>query len=288
MNEAFRYEGYWWLPGADQNSVPGTLKFDPGKGASLDLMGSLKGLEGVVDPFEPGIIQGLSSDGKLVTLKDCGRTLGSLRFGSGFATSAFATGIVFVGEHFERPEDAGFERLVVEYLHLDAWADASGFDISFHEETGEPNKRWIEMRHELLESSSSTVGDGYDVSLDFGSNFEASQRPFTWATINQPAELTIRFPEKQPFDRLSGIVFRLQHLLSLGMRRSAYPEAQSSRCCRRGWDVCRRAARLERGDNGEAGGERVAAHDAVDLAKVRLRVLWIVSACYREQAKETL
>jgi hypothetical protein len=225
MDEAIRYEGYWWLPGQDGNGVPGILEFDPDKGADLRLMGSLKGLEDITDPLEPEIIQGLSSDGKRITLKDCAKILGNLRFGGGFSTSTFAANAVFVGEHFERSEDVGFERLVVEYLHLGAWADASGFDIKFFEERKEPKRRWIKMKHELPEAATAQVGSEYEVTLDFGADFEASQRPLTWATIKQPAELAIKFTEKQPFDRLRDVAFRLQHLLSLGMRRSAYPVA---------------------------------------------------------------
>ena len=90
--------------------MPGTLRFDPDEGATLDVMGSLKGLEGIVDPFEPEIVLGLSSEGKEITLKDCARTWGNLRFGSGFATSTLAAETIFVGEHFERAEDFGFER----------------------------------------------------------------------------------------------------------------------------------------------------------------------------------
>lgn len=90
MNEKFEYQGYWWLPGAGEDKVPGILKFDPDNGATLNLLGSLKGFEGLIDPLDPEIILGLSSDGKLITLKDCGRTLGSLAFGSGFSTSSVA------------------------------------------------------------------------------------------------------------------------------------------------------------------------------------------------------
>ena len=83
--------------------MPGILKFDPGNGAIiLDLLGSLKGLKGVIDPHESEIILGLSSDGKLVTLKDCGRTLGNLAIGRGFSTSSFAVNEIFVGEHSSR------------------------------------------------------------------------------------------------------------------------------------------------------------------------------------------
>ena len=205
--------------------MPGILEFDPDGGATLHLMGSLKGLEGIMKPLEPEIILGLSSDGKSVTLKGCGKTLGSLRFGSGFSTSTFSVNTVLVGEHFERPEDVGFERLVVEYLHLEAWAHQSGIQPSYFEETEEPKRRWMEMRHDLPDPFTATVGNEYEVILDFRAFFEASQRPFTWATFAQPSDVVIKFPEKQPYDRFSDITFRLQHLFSLGMRRSAYPVA---------------------------------------------------------------
>lgn len=73
-------------------------------------------------------------------MKGCGRTKGTVRFGSGFATSSFVVNEVFVGEHFQRAEDVGFERLIVEYRHLEAWADVSGFDIEFIEESEEPKR----------------------------------------------------------------------------------------------------------------------------------------------------
>lgn len=150
LDEIIRSEGYWWLPGANDNDVPGILEFDPDKGASLRLMGSLQGLEGITEPLDPELIHGLSSDGKLITLKDCGQTLGNIG-GGGFSTSAYAVNTIFVGRYFERPEDVGFESLVVEYLHLGAWADSSGFDIKFVEEEREPKKRRIEVKHELPE-----------------------------------------------------------------------------------------------------------------------------------------
>ena len=34
MNEKFEYQGYWWLPGADEDGVPGILKFDPDGGGT--------------------------------------------------------------------------------------------------------------------------------------------------------------------------------------------------------------------------------------------------------------
>jgi site-specific recombinase XerC len=108
MVDEFEYQGYWWLPDGCEEKVPGILKFDPDDGASLDVLGSLKGLEGTVDPLEPKIFLGLSSEGKHVTLKGCGKTRGTLRFGGGFSTSTFAVSTVFVGEHLGDNEDLVF------------------------------------------------------------------------------------------------------------------------------------------------------------------------------------
>ncbi len=222
MNETLEYQGFWWLPGADGDKVPGLLKFEPDDGSTLDLLGSLKGLKGVIDPLEPEIILGLSSDGKLITLADCRKTSGNLAFGSGFSTSTFAVNTIFAGEHFWRAEDIEFERLQVEYLHLGAWAHSSVFEM---EMIDQPDVQPFTVRHKIAEPMTATVKDGYEVILYFGSYREWSRLPVTWVNITQPAELVIRFPEKEPFDRLSDIVFRLQHLLSLGTRRSVYPVA---------------------------------------------------------------
>jgi ApeA N-terminal domain 1 len=225
LKDGFEYQGLWWLPGADDDKVPGILKFDPDAGATLSLLGSLKSLAGVIDPLEPEIILGISSDGRRITLRDCGKTSGNLAIGRGFSTSMFSVNTIFVGEHFDRVEDVGFERLVVEYLHLDAWAHETGFKVSFNKEVEEPKRRWTEVSHEIPEPFTTSIGGEYEVTLSFGSDFEASRRPFTWVNINQPAELAIKFLQKEPFGRLSDIAYHLQHLLSLGTRRSAYPVA---------------------------------------------------------------
>ena len=102
MNDGFEYQGYWWLPGEDGDKVPGILKFDPDNGATLNLLGSLEGVEGVTELLGPEIIVGRESHGKFITLQHCRQTLGNFTIGSGFSTSSFAVNTVFVGEHFDR------------------------------------------------------------------------------------------------------------------------------------------------------------------------------------------
>lgn len=42
--EAFEAHGEWWLPGAEDRSVFGTLKYDPDSGAKLALSQSLRSI----------------------------------------------------------------------------------------------------------------------------------------------------------------------------------------------------------------------------------------------------
>jgi hypothetical protein len=222
MEEKFEYQGYWWSPEEPQEKLPGTLKFDPEEGTTLSLFGSLKAPAGDAEGVP---ILGLSTDHTPITLTGLvrpplipGLPSGTRRSG----TSTTIAGTVIVGEHFEREEDVGFDRLIVDYLHLNAWAGNSGFEI---EMIDDPETYPVTVRHEIPEPMTARVGDEYEVTLFFGGNRTWSARPVTEVTITQPAELVVRFPEKRPLGDLMDIAYRLQHFLSLGMRRSSYPVA---------------------------------------------------------------
>lgn len=119
----------------------------------MEVFGSLESpKESTTNFLEPELILGLSSNGRPITLHL--RSPGVASGLPGLATySYYAADTAFIGEHFESPEDLGFERLSVEYLHLEAWADETGFDIQFIEETEGPKRRWKEVRYEIPEPS---------------------------------------------------------------------------------------------------------------------------------------
>jgi hypothetical protein len=221
MDEGFEYQGHWWTPEEPDEKLPGILRFDPEEGATLSLFGSLRAPEGA-----EGIpILGLAMDNTPITLTNLiwPPSIPVIPSGTlGPTTSTVNADMVIVGKHFEQEEEVGFERLVVEYLHLDAWAGVSGFEIAF---VDDPDTRPISVRHELPEPIAADVGGEYKVNLFFGSGFEASPRPFTSATITQVAELIISFSEKKSLRYLRDIAYRLQHLISLGTRRAAFPVA---------------------------------------------------------------
>lgn len=149
----------------------------------MSLFGSLRAPEG-----EEGIpILGLAMDNMPITLTNLIWPPSIPVIPSGtmrLTTSTVNADMVIVGEHFEREEEVGFERLIVEYQHLDAWAGVSGFEIAFIDD---PDTHPITVRHELPEPIAADVGDEYKVNLSFGSGFEASP-------VRLPGRLSPKLP----------------------------------------------------------------------------------------------
>ena len=216
MEKSAEYQGYWWLPDEPEEEVPGTLKFDPDEGASLNLLGSFKGAEDFGLMLDLELILGRSAKGEPITLQHCGETESNPAIGRGFEISSFHASTVFVGEHFQNPDDVGFEQLIVEYQHLDAWAGISGFESGTHP---------MMVRHTRPEPLTATVGGEYEVTLSFPSTLRSSSHEVTEVAITQRTELAIKFPEKKSLEHLLNIAYRLQHLLSLGTGKSAHPVA---------------------------------------------------------------
>jgi len=220
--EKSEYQGYWWLPDKPEKGVPGTLKFDPDEGANLNLLGSFQEATDLWRMLDLELILGRSAKGDPITLQDCGETKSNRKIGEGFTTSSFHARTVFVGEHFQSPDDVGFERLIVEYLHLDAWAGVSGFELRIPDDY---KTHPMMVQHTRPEPLTATVGGEYEVTLSFPSKLKAPSPLLTEATITQRTELGITFPAKKSLEHLLDIAYRLQHLLSFATRRSVHPVA---------------------------------------------------------------
>lgn len=89
----------------------------------------------------------------------------------------------------------------------------------------DPNAHPITVRHRIPEPVTARVGNDYEVTLFFGGNRKWTARPLTEVTLTQPAELAVRFPEKQPLQGLLDIAYDIQHFLSFGMRSSVHSVA---------------------------------------------------------------
>lgn len=218
----FEYRGLWWLPERPEDRVPGILTFDLDEGANLELLGSFGRTEdfseNLLDLFdipELRVILGFSEKGKPITLLGCKMSKGSSNL-SGVDISAFSSDMVFIGEHFQRPEDIGFEKLIVEYLHLDEWAGISGFRSTM---PADPREHSFTIEHKIPEPIPFSTREIRGC-LRFGSRHKARSFPTREMSIVEFASFTVEYPKKTPLEDLLKTTHHLQNFLSLAVRRA--------------------------------------------------------------------
>jgi hypothetical protein len=211
--EDFEYKGMWWLPAEPEKQVPGTLRFTPNEGATLDLIGSFRDMTQMGTTLDPEIILGFS--GKRITLHKC------LEIGAqwgGLAQTSFHAKTVFVGAHFQKPEHIKFKALQVHYLYLDEWVNISGFDIEYSSD-----KHDVVIKYKVPEPIRVAVGDDYRISIWIQSIYPGISMVQKEARIKQKTHIVIEPSEEKSFDEYWNIMYRIRNFLSLGVMERVYP-----------------------------------------------------------------
>lgn len=137
LDKPAEWTGHWWLPEDPERAVPGVLRYEPGEGLRLALIGGFENR--ITRPIEGGVavIEGSRSwplvlgvaDNKEVTLLDCHPTH-SQTYGFGLdgphkQTVSALTALV--GIHLEESEQAVFTECRVSVENLGRWAASSVF-----------------------------------------------------------------------------------------------------------------------------------------------------------------
>jgi len=137
----FELKGIWWLPEKPNTQISGILFFDNEKKISLELIGSFRELTtlGGGDFFQPEIIHGISDSGHLCTLFKNIETKTQLNF-PGIQKSTFESQCLFVGKHFNTPEEIKFPSLKVNFTNLENWLSIRPFSIEYPD--NKENRDW--------------------------------------------------------------------------------------------------------------------------------------------------
>ena len=213
MIEKFEYKGIWWLPENPEEQIYGTIRFTPSEGAVLDLMDSFRDTQtkARIGSHEE-IIIGRSSDEKDITLYKC-----RLKSYSGSQESSFHAGVVFIGAHFQKPEDIKFKSIDVRYSHLDEWTNISGFDIqgSFGEE--------VVIKYKLPEPIKASINGDCEICIFIRAEYPSHNVVQKEANIKQRTYIKIKTSEEKSFEEYEKIMYRIQNFLSLGVWKPVYP-----------------------------------------------------------------
>lgn len=217
--EEFEYAGIWWLPEDPDNTISGTLKFDPTRGSNLKLIGSFKENKDFNTFLAPNIILGITSDGKRITLYKC-RESGSQMGIPGFLSSFFVAQVIFVGHHFEREEDIVFDSLSLTYFHLEEWTRITGIKVSVITDS---NSKFEELEISYIHPKDvkATIDD-FHISIDFSLNLSGDR--IKKCVLEQTTIIKIE-PHKQiHFNHYrKNICYHIQNFLSLAIGEAVYP-----------------------------------------------------------------
>lgn len=124
------YEGYWWIPEAEERKVPGKMHFNPEDGVELDLLTSIE-----KDPSNMGTdtdavrydrILGKSTDGTDITIINGVRSNASISYG-GTQTESYIGNQLLIGHCFT--DSIEFSGLEIKSEFIDAWAERSATGV---------------------------------------------------------------------------------------------------------------------------------------------------------------
>jgi hypothetical protein len=125
-------EGQWWFSDDDSVVIPGTLLIGDSHKYTLELNGAfalktpaqiqavMSGKTGFISPDTEKTIQGLSKNGKPVTLEYL-PIKGSHIVFSGYNSESYPVTRVFENVHFDDPKNITFKKMYVDFSHLYEW-----------------------------------------------------------------------------------------------------------------------------------------------------------------------
>ena len=138
IKEEFKKLGYFWLPSAPSEKVPGTLSISDGGNIELEVLHQFERrppFGGVGFGRGGKRIVGHIENNKIVTLDDC--SFKSIGGSIGISKSLIRVGRVFIGVPDDKGEIPLFNSLTFSVEGIDEWVGISGFEFvpQFEEHT---------------------------------------------------------------------------------------------------------------------------------------------------------
>lgn len=219
MKDAFEYKGYWWLPDAEGNKLPGTLSFSQEDGAHLEIVGVF-GTEQNKRIEEPTIILGMIQQGKPITLFKCLYSNWTYPL-VGLGGARYRAHVIFEGVNFDSEEKIKFHQVCGNYADLDAWVDIYGFSIERENNEGKATSR---ITYEKPASQFFDIDDDYEVGIGFSSHGPNQAIVQTEVKISQRAYLVVKTKKGDVgFDDLYSRLNIFSDLLLVAIQRIPHP-----------------------------------------------------------------
>jgi len=177
LDQHSEFEGFWWLPDKPDEKVPGILRYEPGSGLSLSLIGGFE--DRITSSPSPGvttihagsrswkIIYGMANR-REITLIDC-VPIKTNGFFWEIEKQIITANLSLVGVYIGDENDSVFSSVEVSVEDLDVWAGNDIFQITEKEDSENfnitvkrPNVRSVmvgEIEYQLINRGTLTIAD---------------------------------------------------------------------------------------------------------------------------------
>ena len=240
IEHEIRELGLWWLPEASEKQVSGILTFTPADGASLELIGMLRGPYDIAggsgydglgsDDFDEagnyGRICGVAG-GKPFTLEGCFRTGVSNLFdpGPGGTTERVHVNRFIRGAEFEPGERVETTCVDVRLLHLPYWIATGGVAVKHYLPDSVPDgEPLVSLEADLLPDRRVMLDNGMTLSLCEEIVMVGDR--VTEAGLNRDVRVRLEGKQQDLEDYLKVLAI-FQDLVSIGTGRTSTFEAFS-------------------------------------------------------------
>jgi len=209
ISDTFSCRGFWWIPSAPENRVPGTLSYDPMGERRLELDGSLQhdSSKGQFGLLNLPCILGETLDGKACTLVDAYQTSLLLPF-PGLATTRFSVSQILIGDDHVDPNSKTYESALITLTDLRAWMGRVPFTDQFG--PGGSSVSTTFTTPSIVTTYVAALDAVISIEAGFGSSMDYTSRTITYDEL-----LRMSPKEPQALEWYLQALFRFRILLSL-------------------------------------------------------------------------
>lgn len=210
------YKGHWWLPENPDRKVAGILTFSQQNNGKLELIGSFQDVfdKDFNDDSKYSVILGQTTDGKLITLKDCLQTNYSFSMELTQETT-FLVHFIYSDIHITDEDDFKFNKTQAKFTYLYDWVGVSGITRNFE------TAKKFQFTYTIPEDISIATEDG-KIEITFGVNIKSH---YDFANLNEQTSIFIECNQgKDLYEISQNYLFPLQSLISLGTTKPNFVE----------------------------------------------------------------
>ena len=224
IKEEIKRSGYFWLPSAPRDKVPGTLSISDGGFIELEVVRLLTVPNDYVEQrvgegYVKRIIGEVEQDG-LVTLDDC--YCESREYSYDIQKSSIRVNRAFTGVNYDEDEIPRFNSVTFSVEGLDEWIGISGINVDYQLE-----EHTSTISYQPPEDVPFNLDNGMQLSVTFGWTAPGGY-PIKEAGVSQKAYFELASQKALELDDFISVVRKITHFLYFAMDQTVSLDSMSA------------------------------------------------------------